>query len=243
MGIRVSGYLGIGKNRATKFPDLPISRFPGPRAPRSPDSRISRSPEHGFTLVEMLIVIVLLFIVGGGMLSTFLTGQASFMSGEAYVQVQQEARRAFDVMVRELREAQITTLTNPKQINFQVALGYNDRVACQNPARTCWGGENVVGKWLHYAIIGAGSAAQLVRYVDTSATGSPPATCVSPNCRVLANNIRFETDTTKPVFNTFAYDSTNKVVTITLQIERNNSRLPGGRQATPVLSSRVKLRN
>jgi len=215
--------------------------------PRCPDTQVSCT---GFTLVEMLIVTVLLFIVGGGMLSTFLTGQASFMSGEAYVQVQQEARHAFDLMVRELREAQmsptnpITTLANPKQINFQVALGYNDRAACQNPARTCWGGENVVGNWLHYAIIGAGSAAQLVRYLDASETGTPlPATCVSPNCRVLANNIRLETDNTKPVFNTFAYDLTNKVVTITLQIERIDARLPGGRQATPVLSSRVKLRN
>jgi len=227
-----------------------VCAFPSLRVQRA--NALTRQRTNGFTLVEMLIVTVLLFIVGGGMLSTFLTGQASFMSGEAYVQVQQEARHAFDLMVRELREAQmgptfpITISAGPKQINFQVALGYNDRVACQNPARTCWGGENVVGNWLHYAIIGSGSAAQLVRYLDASETGAPPlpTTCVSPNCRVLANNIRRENDPTKgPVYTTFAYDSTNKVVTIVLQIERNDARLPGGRQATPVLSSRVKLRN
>ena len=212
--------------------------------PRCPDTQISCT---GFTLVEMLIVTVLLFVVGGGMLSTFLTGQASFMSGEAYVQVQQEARHAFDVMVRELREARMslgnptTTLGNGSiQLNFQVALGYNDQVACQNPASTCWGNENGVGNnnWLHYAIIGTGSAAQLVRYLDTSETGTfTSARCVSPTCRVLANNIAV------PALPTFAYDPATKVVTITLQIQRNDSRLPGGRQATPVLSSRVKLRN
>jgi len=198
----------------------------------------------------MLIVTVLLFIVGGGMLSTFLTGQASFMSGEAYVQVQQEARRAFDVMVRELREAQMslgnptTTLGNGSiQLNFQVALGYNTQTECQNPARTCWGGDGVVGDWLHYAIIGAGNTTQLVRYRNRIEVGTPPAPpCAAPTCRVLANNVQHP-NTNSPSSPLFAYDLANKVVTINFQTAYNDRKLPGGRQATRVLSSRVKLRN
>ena len=209
----------------------------------------TRQRLSGFTLVEVLIVTLLLFIVGGGLLSTFLTGQASFLSGEAYVQVQQEARRAFDAMVRELREAgmltnPITTLANPKQLNFQVALDYN-------AGAVQWGAAaGDTGAWLHYAIKNLGSGAQLIRYRTGPGTEQelPPNTCAAPTCRVLANNVRLETGTSTTPGNTraadtFLYDATNKVVTINLQCERNDPKLPGGRQATPVLSSRVKLRN
>lgn len=218
-----------------------VCAFPSLRVQRA--NALTRQRTNGFTLVEMLVVTVLLFVLGGGLLSTFLTGQTSFLSGELYVQVQQEARRAFDVMVRELREAKVSTasvVAGSNQLNFQVAQGYNV-AGCNTPTPTvCWGDGATVGanNWAHYVVIGTPAnppqrnTAQLVRctnlsesYSITSATG----------CRVLANYVR-NTDI-------FSYDTVNKIVTINLQIQYNDPKIPNGRQSTPRLSSQVKLRN
>lgn len=203
----------------------------------------------GFTLVEMMVVTVLLFIVGGGLVSTFLTGQASYFSTGAYIQVQQEARRAFDVMVRELREARVsganggmTVLgSGANQLNFQVARGYTATchgVPTAQP-ETCWGSDAAVDEWVHYALVGAaGNTRQLIRCRDANEVG-PITAYNSVSCRVLANYVRYSNASAQ----VFLYDSANRIVTINLQIEYADPKLPNGRQVTPVLSSRVKLRN
>ena len=116
---------------------------PSPLAPR---------PLYGFTLVELTVVSALLLILGGGLLTTLLTGQTSYLSADAYIQVQEEARKAFDNMVRELREAGgplVSVSPNPPagpgtQLDFQVALGYDldggaGAVAGCPDAAVCWG--------------------------------------------------------------------------------------------------------
>jgi len=200
---------------------------------------------RGYTLVELMIVAVVFLIIGGGLLTTLLTGRTSYLSADAYLTVQQESRRAFDTMVRELREAGNVTpaATNANQLNFQIARGYNTEVSCQNPAAICWGSDNATNEWVHYKIVNnletPRNPWQLIRYRDGASGGAPPAQCNAPGCRVLSNNVR--APGVNP--NAFQYDSANKVLTITLQNAYANPALPTGQQATAVLTSRVKLRN
>ena len=197
----------------------------------------------GFTLTEMMVVSVLLLIVGGGLLTTFLTSQASYVSADAYIQVQQEARKALDAVVREVREAcpaapcEVTPAGPAKQLNFQIARGYNTEAGCSN--KICWGSENATGDWVHYVISPpTGNNSQLFRYRNTSATstGAPPSPCTPPACRVLANNVN-------AAASSFSWDTANKIVTLTFEIRYQNPRLPGGDQHTGTLISRAKLRN
>ena len=162
------------------------------------------SRPRGFTLVEVMIVALLFLVVGGALLTTFLTGRTSYLSSDAFVLVQQEARRAFDVMVRELREASASggcaaNATNGGlQLNFQVAQGYN-QAGCPNTAccpsgncanAICWGSEVAGNPWIHYALVdGDGNAAtgndrQLVRSLNKNAERNNVSAAA---CRVLAN--------------------------------------------------------
>lgn len=204
----------------------------------------------GFTLVELLVVAVLTVIVAGGLLTAFLTGQTSYFSADAYVQVQQEARRAFDAMVRELREAGPTagagTLMNVSgnQLNFQVAMDYTSAIQ--------WGDGVTANNWIHYWLFTNNSLSnnnqvQLLR-CTSGAPGTAfasPAAVVPANCRVLANNVIVPT---APQI-VFQLDNaaTPRIVTINLQVRYNSGLLPGGSQSlgtqTAPLTSRVRLRN
>ena len=213
--------------------------------------------EAGFTLVELIIVSALLMIVGGGLFTTFMTGQTSYLTADAYVQVQQEARRGFDNMVRELREAGAETgqniaavsgLATNSQLNFQMARGYNTELGsvtttpkgCQTPPAICWGSENATGQWVHYALVSTdGSVAttndnQIIRCVDTTASPSiiTATTVCSGGRRVLANHVK-----------SASFKYTSGIITVSLQVEYKSPLLPSGSQATPLLTSQVKLRN
>ena len=189
----------------------------------------------GFTLMEVLVVSALLLILGGGLLTLFLNGQTSYLSADAYVQVQQESRKAFDNVVQELRAGGNVSLSADfKQLHFQIARGYNTEAACQNPAAICWGSENATGEWVHFVIITpAAGTPQLVRCVTAGVVN--PVTDVT-GCRVLANNVKAGTSL-------FSWDAANKVVTLTFEFEYRNPALPSGGQTTTPLISRVKLRN
>ncbi|PIQ83737.1 MAG: hypothetical protein COV75_05870 [Candidatus Omnitrophica bacterium CG11_big_fil_rev_8_21_14_0_20_63_9] len=185
----------------------------------------------------MIVVTALLVVLGGGLLATFLTGQASFVTSEAYIQVQQEARRAFDNMVRELREAGGAGFPivggGGSQLDFQIALGYNLAAPC--PAnQVCWGaqdqnGTNQSGWRVRYRLDNA--AGQLLR--ETLNGGG----AVQGTARVLANYVNGVT---------FAWDAASRVVTINLQLRYASGRIAGGSQQmgnpTP-LTTRVRLRN
>jgi len=200
---------------------------------------------RGFTLVEFLVVTTLMLVIGGGLLTSFLVGRTSYLSADAYIIVQQEARKAYNNMVRELREsATITCDTNPSftgdctnsRLNFQLVTGY---IAGSG---VTLGSETVPNGWVHYALIGTVPDQQLIRWRDTVPGGGTPSSCSAPDCRVLANNVKSVT---------FAVDDTDDdptpldadVVTVNVEVEYESSMLPGGSMTTGGLSSSVKLRN
>lgn len=201
----------------------------------------------GFTLVEICIVAVIFVVLSAGLITTFLTGRTSYLSADAYVQVQQESRRAFDAMVRELREAgpsnEITVAadgagTAARRLNFKIARGYNiDAVACPNAI--CWGNDTINGGWVHYTVITASGVRQLIRFTsnENERDKAAPATCSgATSCRVLANYV-------PATGSFFSYDAPTKAVTVTLQIIYANPVLPTGSMTGPALTARVTLRN
>ncbi len=85
---------------------------------------------RGFTLVELLVVTAVLGLVLSGIVVMQTQGQQAYLFGAHRVEVQQNARVALDLMVRELRSAQsITALTSATDLAFVdqngVALEYS----------------------------------------------------------------------------------------------------------------------
>ncbi len=202
-----------------------------------------RPERSGFTLIEILVVLALSTIIGSALYVSFLIGRQSYLSADSYVQVQQEARRAIDVMDRELRAAQGTALVftnNPATIRFPIALGYNLAAPCPVDS-ICWGardvnGANQQGWWIRYRVDTTDpNNAQLIRDI----LGPAPGLALQ-GTRVLANNIDPNAANTN-----LAFDNVNGVVTINVQARINSSQLPGGSTsvAPNQLTTRVKLRN
>jgi len=198
----------------------------------------------GFTLVELLFVMAIFSGIIGALLLTFVVGRNSYLSSDAYIQVQQEARRAFDTMVKELREAGGTvtaTAGPPSQLQFQIALGFNLAGCAVNAV--CWGalnqnGSNQPGWSVRYRVSGT----QVIREVlDQNST-------VQPGTRVLANNVNNGVGADGQAATQFSYDGTNRVVTIRLDMAQPPGPVPKNVGAVqdafrPRLSTQIKLRN
>ena len=199
----------------------------------------------GFSLVEMIVVSALFILLGVGILIALMGGQTSYLSMDAYVQAQEEARRAFDFMTRELRLAGWDTIPLPAavegtQLDFQVALGYN--LAGCTPNAICWGAydqSNVAHPgWFVRYLEAAGptpnNPTQLVRRLfDGGGAQQGPQ-------QVLANNVVAATTS----FNWAP--SPARTMTINLQIRVQHPLLPGGSMPMPVggpLTSQIRLRN
>jgi len=197
-------------------------------------------PVRGFTLMELLVVVVIFGGIMGALLISFLVSRSSYLSADSYVHVQQEARRAFDVMVRELREAGNVDatcagcdpnedFTDRPRANFQVALSYN-----AGTGAIVWGNENQQNGWVHYLLNQTVPTNwQLVRCLSN---GSDTNITNFAACRVLANNVQtFQVD----------YANASRTVTISLEIRQTSSQLPGGAMGTSPapLNTQVRLRN
>ena len=67
---------------------------------------------HGFTLVELLVVLAIVGIVMGGIYSVFVRSNKVYISQEEVVAAQQEARSALDILGREIRMAGFIAASN-----------------------------------------------------------------------------------------------------------------------------------
>ena len=197
----------------------------------------------GFTLTEILIVLVLLTVVVGALTVSMLVSRASYISAEAYVQVQQEVRRAYDDMIRELREAgqvnNTVSIVEPgvQRLDFQITRGY-DSVSCGG---ICWGTDNpsYPTGWLHYVLdASTPQRVRLMRCATANRLDAMPSGFAG--CRVLANYVN-------PALanSAFTYDHSSRMVTMKLQTAISSQQLPGGGLGTAPapLVTRVRLRN
>ena len=199
--------------------------------------------QRGFTMVELMIVALIMVILSGGVMVLFLTGRQSYLSADAFIVVQQEARKAFDNMVRELRESGNINIPagNVRRLDFQVARGYNLAAPC--PANAiCWGNENAANEWVHYVITGNTQSVQLVRCLSNA---RDTVFADYSACRVLAQYVDSSTDGAGNIRSRFTWDAVNQTVVLSLQIRYANPGIPDGfQQAAPVpLVARVRLRN
>ncbi|MBA7530394.1 hypothetical protein ES705_22600 [subsurface metagenome] len=60
--------------------------------------------QRGFSLIEMMVVVVILGLIVLGLVTFFTGGAKSWVAGQSQLEAQRNARQAIDRMVREIRE-------------------------------------------------------------------------------------------------------------------------------------------
>ena len=74
--------------------------------------------QKGFSLIELMVVVVILGIIVLGLVTFFTGGAKSWVAGQSQLEAQRNARQAMDRMVREIREASVITTNDDKKIIF-----------------------------------------------------------------------------------------------------------------------------
>jgi type IV pilus assembly protein PilW len=74
----------------------------------------ARSAARGYSLVELMVALVLGLLVVGSALSVFLSNRATYSATESLGRTQENARLAFELMSRELREVGSTPCGNTR---------------------------------------------------------------------------------------------------------------------------------
>ena len=69
------------------------------------------SNKKGFSLIELMVVVVILGLMVLGLVTFFTGGARSWISGQSQLEAQRNARQAMDQMVREIRLGQSVTKT------------------------------------------------------------------------------------------------------------------------------------
>jgi len=60
--------------------------------------------KEGFSLIELMVVVVIIGLIVLGLVTFFTGGVRSWISGQSQLEAQRNARQAMDIMVREIRE-------------------------------------------------------------------------------------------------------------------------------------------
>ena len=84
--------------------------------------------QKGFSLIEMMVVVLILGLIVLGLVTFFTGGVKSWVAGQSQLAAQRNARQAIDRMVREIREGKsITSDSNTTKIkvNYLVSFGKN----------------------------------------------------------------------------------------------------------------------
>jgi len=66
--------------------------------------------QKGFSLIEMMVVVVILGLIVLGLVTFFTGGAKSWVAGQSQLTAQRNARQAMDWMVREIREGKNVTI-------------------------------------------------------------------------------------------------------------------------------------
>lgn len=83
--------------------------------------------QKGFSLIEMMVVVVILGLIVLGLVTFFTGGAKSWVAGQSQLKAQREARQAIDRMVREIRHSELIINGVSKSITVNTpALGSNE---------------------------------------------------------------------------------------------------------------------
>jgi prepilin-type N-terminal cleavage/methylation domain-containing protein len=76
--------------------------------------------KNGFSLIELMVVIVILSIMILGLVTFFSGGVRSWVSGQSQLKAQREARQVMDRMVKEIRHGKSATLNSTESIKVHI---------------------------------------------------------------------------------------------------------------------------
>lgn len=80
----------------------------------------------GFTLIELMVVILIFSIIVAAIFGVLTMGRQSWQTGTTQVQLQQETRKAMDRMVKELRPANLISIgAGASSMTFKVPIDYD----------------------------------------------------------------------------------------------------------------------
>ena len=69
------------------------------------NKKLYKKNQKGFSLIEMMVVVVILGLIVLGLVTFFTGGAKSWVAGQSQLEAQRNARQAMDIMVRQIREA------------------------------------------------------------------------------------------------------------------------------------------
>jgi len=75
----------------------------------------------GFTLVELMVTLAVSILIAAALYATYLMQQRSYQMQSSVIEVQQNARTALDLMVRDLRMAGLDPATKPAGATIHIA--------------------------------------------------------------------------------------------------------------------------
>jgi len=82
--------------------------------------------KKGFSLIEMMVVVVILGLIVLGLVTFFTGGARSWVVGQSQLEAQRNARQVMDIMVREIREGNSFTISTDKKsikISYPTSFG------------------------------------------------------------------------------------------------------------------------
>ena len=205
----------------------------------------ARGGEHGFSLVEVMLAMVLSLIVLGAALTTYIGFLKNGRETRLRADAQDVARVAMDRLSRDLRN-QVSS-TTPALVSLELALPNDMMFVTFDGAAT---GANAKGlRRVRYCLDSkAGQVPRLVLQTQTWTTAAvpaapPPSACPAPNwpaTRTLVSGVRNRSD--RPLW---SYDSVaDPAATTVLSVETTlRVAAPDTNSSEAVLRSAVQLRN
>jgi type II secretory pathway pseudopilin PulG len=195
----------------------------------------------GFTLFEIVIVIILFLIISLALFGILSAGRESWYTASAQIELQQEARRAMDAVVKQLRETGSTHVSitggDNNIITFQIPVDVNgDGDILDSNGNIEWGAGGQQGQAIQYYLGGTDTLQLLSRLLDGYPSGSQIG-----GVTVLANNIYSSDSSFNALRFTGTPSSNPTVIDIEITAEEKESLL--GRTMRINLQSKVRLRN
>ena len=89
---------------------------------------------RGFTLVELMVALVLGLIMTGALLSAFIANRNVYAATESLGRVQENARAAFELMARDVREAGGTPCNSQEPPSVNVVKNFDSCLLYTSPS-------------------------------------------------------------------------------------------------------------